>query len=235
MAVKRKLSKAAFEKLSESLQSLYMEKSGEYFLDVEGDGDGDALKRAKDREKEARKAAEVERDRLRAERDELKRAADDKKDDALRKAGDVDALEKSWQEKYTALETKLSSERDTYKNKFESAQIDSISNEIGALSTKPKWLARDARERLQMDYDSEGNASIRVLGADGKPSAMTVDELKEEFLTNKEYSDIIIASKASGGATGTGGGSAVRIDTTKNSLADVSAEDLVAHIKAKNE
>ena len=68
MGLKRKLTKAEFEKLDAAIQALYNAAGDGYSLDVE-DGDGDALKRAKDREKEGRKTAETDLVRVRPERD----------------------------------------------------------------------------------------------------------------------------------------------------------------------
>ena len=56
--LKRKLTAKEFEKLSEALQAEYIEKDGVYVLDVDGDEDTGALKRAKDRETQKRKDAE---------------------------------------------------------------------------------------------------------------------------------------------------------------------------------
>lgn len=71
MAIKRKVSKSEFETLTEEIKSLYVEKDGEYFLDIEG-FDESAAKRAKDREKELRKEAEENARRYKEELNSLK-------------------------------------------------------------------------------------------------------------------------------------------------------------------
>lgn len=58
MALKRKISKEAFDKLSEDIKAEYKEQDGEYVLDIDGDEDTGALKRAKDREAQLRRDAE---------------------------------------------------------------------------------------------------------------------------------------------------------------------------------
>ena len=53
MALKKKISKADYEKLADHLKAEYVERNGDYILDLEDDG---ALERAKEHEKELRKA-----------------------------------------------------------------------------------------------------------------------------------------------------------------------------------
>lgn len=57
------------------------------------------------------------------------------------------------------------------------------------------------RARLAVDY-ADGAPITRVLGTDGKPSALTLDELKQEFAANEAFAPIIAGSKASGGGAG---------------------------------
>jgi hypothetical protein len=58
MALKLKLAKTEFEKLSAELQAEYIEDGDEYRLDVSGIEDTGALRRAKDREVQLRKDAD---------------------------------------------------------------------------------------------------------------------------------------------------------------------------------
>ena len=89
MALKRKIDKAAFDKLSKDIQAEYVEKDGEYVLDVDGgDDDTGALRRAKDRAVQERKDAEK-----RAREAEEKLAELD--DNDARKKGDIEKLEAS--------------------------------------------------------------------------------------------------------------------------------------------
>ena len=52
MALKKKITKEAFEKLPDVLKSEYVANGDDYVLDVDGEEDTGALKRAKDREKQ---------------------------------------------------------------------------------------------------------------------------------------------------------------------------------------
>ena len=72
MAMKFRVTKTELEKLAPHYQSEYIEKDGAYILDVEGGEDTGALKRAKDREKAARIAAETKLNEVEGELDTLK-------------------------------------------------------------------------------------------------------------------------------------------------------------------
>jgi len=227
MAMKKKLSKEAYEKLSDSLKVEYSEKDGEYILDIEGEEDTGALKRAKDREVQARKDAEK---KLK----DLEDAIEAEKTGDSKRKGDVDALEKSWAKKYADLEGVSKAKQTKLENSLSKNLADSTASNIaGKISTVPKLLAKSLRERLAVDFEGD-EPSLRVLDASGKPSALTVDELTAEFVANPDYSSIMIASKASGGATGKQtavGGAPQKVE----SLAKASPADLAAHVKAKIE
>lgn len=231
MALKKKISKADYEKLSDVLKAEYKADGDDYVLDVDGDEDTGALKRAKDREKQRA-------DDLQRERDELKRKLDEGSDLDARKKGDIEALEKSWSKKLTDKETEFTgklSKRDTF---IQRQLIDATAKTIaGEISTVPALMAKAIKERLTVDFDGD-EPTLRILDGAGKVSALTTDELKKEFLTNKEYANIIVASKASGGGasnagkTKTSGGAD---DGKPFNFAAAKPNDLVAAIKAKKE
>lgn len=75
-----------------------------------------------------------------------------------------------------------------------------IANEL-ALQGSASVLLPHVRNRLTVDY-VDGAPITRVLGPDGKPSAATLDELKQELAANEAFAPIIAGSKASGGGAG---------------------------------
>ena len=201
--LKKKIAK--IEDVKEEFRSLYKEDgAGGFVLMIEGDDSEDvgALKRAKDHEKEKRREAEK---RARELEDQLAETANTN----AKKNGDVEALEKSWGEKYAKLEAELRGEiagRDGHLNKL---LVDNVAQSLASkLSTAPAVILPHIKSRLQAEFH-EGAGVTRVLDANGKPSALTLDELETEFRGNKDFAPIIIASKASGsGALGSGGGGA---------------------------
>lgn len=262
MALKRKLTKAEFDKLSDEVKKHYKEGeySDTYVLDT-GDEDEDdpaALRRALLRERE-------EKRRLAKENKSLKEAAegDGEGDDdgegegedgdpparRGKKAkrnnsddGDSDAkrIDASWKKKYDKdvgeREAKLSQKDEFIKKQLVNGTAERIATKI---STSPKLLANEIAKRLTVDFDGD-EPELVILGEDGKPSGLTLEKLEKEFVANKEFAAIIIGSKASGsGAPKAGtesktGGGAPASDS-KTDLSKLTGKDLAATLKARKE
>ena len=228
MALKKKLTKAEYEKLSEHIKAEYIEDGDGFRLDIDGDEDTGALKRAKDREAQLRRDAEA---KLREAQEELDRI----NGDDARKKGDITTLEKSWQKK-------LDDSKAEYETKFgkltshtKTQLVDNVAQQIASkISNAPALLLPHIKARLAADF--EGDSPItRILDKDGKPSAMTVEELSAEFVANKDFSAIITASKASGGAgkpSNSNGGGAPNQSDKPADLASMNPAQLAEHIKA---
>ena len=73
-----------------------------------------------------------------------------------------------------------------------------------------------------------------VLGQDGKPSALTIDDLKSELTANQAFAPIIAASKAAGGgASGSGnGGGAAKKAVTRSQFDQMNAVQRMEHLKS---
>jgi hypothetical protein len=204
------------EEVEEAQRPLYVEdKEVGFRLAVEGIEDPAELRRAKTRESEGRKAAEkriADMEAAQIAKDEEARKA---REDALKKAGDVDALQKSWQEKY---DKDVAAEREKYTPQLQSMEtdlnremIDRHATEIAAAIALPgsdSVLFPHIQKRLRIEM-RDGKRTTVVVDADGKASAMTLTELKQEFAANAAFKPLLAASRASGGgANGGKGGSA---------------------------
>ena len=148
-----------------------------------------------------------------ARRKEAEEAARKAAEEAARKAGDVGALEKSWQEKLAATQAEAAAEIQRLNTSLTNVLVDNVAiqaaNDI-ALEGSAVVLLPHIKARLSME-SIDGTPVTRVLGPDGKPSAATVDELKEEFKANPAFAGIIAGSKASGGgASGAKSGGATK-------------------------
>lgn len=192
MALKRKLTKDEFDKLSKDVQGEYEEREGEYFLAVEGEEDPDALRRARDREKEEARRLRKENKEMRAKLEEI-----DGNDD--RKKGDIDKIDSAWKAKLEKAEAERKAEREKLQAGIRRTLIDQAANKLAVeISTAPDVLALHVAQRLGVDFDDDGDPTLVVLGADGKPGN-TLEGLKKEFLANKSFSGILIGSKGKGG------------------------------------
>lgn len=210
MALKKLVSIADFAKLDKTTQALYKAEpsDGNHILDVEGEEDIGALKRAKDRETEENrilraKIKETE-DNAAAEAEKARKAAEK----LARETGDVKALEKSWAEKHAAQEKILKDQLASREAAIVELTVGTAATAMAAkISTAPDLILPHIQRRLKSEI-VDGKAVVKVVDDKGQPSALTIAELEAEFVANKSYAAILTGSKASGGgATGGGGGS----------------------------
>jgi hypothetical protein len=199
MALKKKITKTAFEKLDDGIKAFYKEADDGYHLDIEDDKSNDdiaKLERAKDREAAAAKE-------LREKNRELEEKLASFTNDDARKRGDIEALEKSWKDKLDKRERELN-EKLVAKDAFIKDVLvqDKAENLATKISTVPNVMKRVIQDRLHVDMSGD-KPVLRVLDTDGKASALSLADLEKEIVANAEYAPIIIGSKASGGGAGT--------------------------------
>lgn len=213
--MKRKITKEAYEALSDQLKALYKADGEGYILDLEDeDEDGAAeierLKLKRQIEADHRKRAETERDELQKELKELRDKRTKEDDDNHRKAGDIEALDKSWKEKLEARETELQGQIKKQTEAIRQITVGAAAIEMATrISTAPDLLSPVISNRLTVEYVDE-KPVVRVLDKDGKPSAATLEDLEKEIAGDKRYASVIIAGNGSGGGGrgGQGGGGA---------------------------
>lgn len=135
--------------------------------------------------------------------------------EASRKSGDVEAIEKSWSEKFTARETELNE-----RIKQSETMIDSLTTKSSAATMASELAVQGSASVLEPHILNRLRTEIRdgkpttiVLDAAGQPSAMTLGELKAEISNNAAFAPLIVGSKANGagghggqGASGAGKG-----------------------------
>jgi hypothetical protein len=229
MALKRKLTKAEHEALSEHIKGEYVEDGEGYRLDVDGEEDTGALKRAKDRESQLRRDAEA---KLREAQEHL----DALGNDDARKKGDIATLEKSWQSKLDTQKSEYQTKLDKLTDHTKRQLVDNVAQQLAAkISTAPALLLPHIKARLAADFDGDSPLT-RILDKDGNISAMTIEDLSTEFIANKDFSAIITASKASGSAGNPSknyGGSAPNTNDTPADLATMNPKQLAEHVAAR--
>lgn len=196
--------------LDDSVKSLYKEDNGKYRLDLDGYEDTTGLKAQRDALLNEKKEAQ----RKTKEAEEAAKAA---AEEAARKSGDVAALEKSWQEKLATTESNYKSQADALTKQIHGLTVGQTATKLAAelaISGSADVLLPHIQNRLTVEI-KDGVPSVRVLDLQGKPTAMTVDELKQEFISNKAFAPLIAASKATGGGASSGGGGAAKTMTRK--------------------
>lgn len=129
--------------------------------------------------------------------------------EAARKAGDVEALEKSWQEKLAKTTSEKDEQLQSLQKTVESLTVGATAKDLAAelaVQGSAPVLERIARDRLTVEMTEEG-PKVRVTDASGKPSAATLEDLKQELTNDPALKPLIVGSKASGGgAAGANGG-----------------------------
>lgn len=185
MALKKLLDATAYDSLDDAIKALYVKTADGYKLDLEG-GDGptqadiDALKQAKDHEKVARQALEKELKTLKAQ-------------------GEGSGAEAEGLKTQLAALTERLNSRDSSLKK---SALELAASKVTGASKYPKIMQPHVMGRLHADIDEAGNAVVAILGADGKPSKMSFDELIDEFKKDKEFEGLMLGSQASGGDGG---------------------------------
>lgn len=204
----------SLEGLDESVKNLYKEENGSFMLDVTGlpevPKDYNDLKLSMEK-------LEANNKELLGEKIEAKKLADKAKSDAeaaaleaAKKGGDIDAVEKSWIEKYKKLEDESKQSNNNSQVMINELTVGAASKTIAsaiALPGSASVLEPHIKNRLTVEI-KDNMPTIRVLDKNGQPSAMTLDELSAEFKADPSFAPIIVGSRASGGGAAGGSGSA---------------------------
>ena len=219
--------------LPDDVKKEYTEKDGKFYLDIEGldehPGVG-ALKRAKDHEKTLRQKAEEKVTSLEGDLIKKDEEIEGLRTGAIPKA-DVDALRTSYEEKLKKQQTEAEAKYSSLNTLVEKHMLDGEALRLATdISTVPALLVPHIRSRLKLE-EVNGELSISVLDATGKPSAASLDDLRKELLSNKNFAAILIGSKASGGGAngGSGGGGASK------KLSEMNEAERIAYAKENPE
>lgn len=201
MALKKVLDN--LDGLSDDVKKEYKEKDGKFHLDLDGDDSEQELTHLRTKKQiaeEHRTRAETKVRELQEKLDEIHRGAVPK--------GDVEALENSWKDKLATTESKLKEREQKLQKQLQRATIGARAEALAAeLSVAPELMAPEIAKRLTVEESEDGEIRIRVKGPDGKPSAMSIDDLKNEIKADKRYAPVLIGSKASGGGANGNNGS----------------------------
>ena len=123
-------------------------------------------------------------------------------EEAARKSGDVSALDKSWQEKYAKLESEAAAKIAATDAQLRGVLVDRVAQkaamDIAVDAECAELLADKLRGSLGL-AEVDGKMQTVVFDADGKRSALTVDELKKQLIA--KYPRLVKGNPA-GGAGG---------------------------------
>lgn len=197
--LKRKITAEEFAALDPSLQAYYKAHGAGYVLNTD---EATELETALNRVKEEARLAKERADALLAEKEAAEAARIAAEEETARKKGDVTALEASWQAKVEAEKRKGEEAIEKLRAQLRKLLVRDKARALAEeISNSPEVILPHIESRLSVEYDGD-DAKTRILDAEGKPSAATIDDLKQEFVANDKFAAIIIGSKASGGQSG---------------------------------
>lgn len=211
--------------ISEEVAKLYAKEGEIFVLQVEGDEDMGGLKRAKDREVEARKKAEARVKELEEENATLEEAVSRGSGPKLQEAED------RYKAKLEKVEAKYKTDLEGVTGHLREAHTTTAARALAAkLSASPDLLLPHILARLAFDMDG-GTPKTRVL-KDGKLSELTIDDLEKEILASPTFAPVLIGSRGSGGgANGGGGGGAPDVAQFKLPNGEISWGRVAEHVR----
>jgi len=224
-----KLEADNLDAIDEPLRSLYEEKDGKFRLKVDGLPDVSGLKKKLDELMDESKAAK-------RKAKEIEEAAERERAEALAKSGDVESLRKSYDEKFGKTKTEYETQIQNYQQQLQKLTVGQTATTLAvelAIPGSAPVLLPHIQARLSMEI-RDGQPVTVVMSADGKPSAMTIEELKTELSANPAFAPIIAASKAAGGGASGGGngGGAAKKAVTRAQFDSMNAVQRTEHLKA---
>lgn len=200
------IDKAAYDALEPSMQAFYKAQGEDFVLAVEGlpapqSEDVTGLKA-----KVAELLNEKKDEKLR--REQAEEAARVAAEEAARKSGDTEALDRSWSEKHA----KAIGEKDATLAGLQ-AQVHALTVGATAARLAGELAVQGSAAVLQkliepsLSFEMrDGKPIVVVLDADRRPTALTVDEYKEQLFNDAALAPLIAASRATGGGAGGGKG-----------------------------
>lgn len=204
--MKVKITKAEYDKLSDHDKKSYKKGEGddEYIVDMES-----VSKRLTDMDSKITELLD-EKKKTQKERDDAAEAARLAKEDKAKREGDIQALEQSWQEKLDKAvgekETEIKNLTGILTKQTSGMDATNLANKL-AVPGKAGVLMPHISSRLKTEF-TEGKTITRVLDADGNPSALSINDLENEFRNNELFASVIQGSNGSGAGHKGGDGDA---------------------------
>jgi len=228
-----KITKAIWDLLPAATQASFKASATNADEYDNGEEAVEGLKSALEKEKAEKAAFGKKLAEFDAEKSKEIEAARKKALEDARSSGDFAKIEADYQRQLKELKSANEKAENDRIESVKSSALDAAASEVAKMFTAPKAMKDFVAKRLSVDI-VDGKALVRVKDATGGASALSLEDLKKEFLTDSDLKASIVASKGSGGGstqTTTGGGSTV--DDSKFDAANASAKDMVARLQAK--
>lgn len=198
MAMKFRITKKQFEALSEELQEHYDATADgkNYELDVAGlpeADDTDALKRARDREKERADNLKEELEEVQGELNTIKKGQTTGEKDVAR-------VTERYEKKLTKAQEEAEGRVQKMRDRVAQGMIETAASAMATkVSNAPKLFVEHASKRMEVVFGDDDTPVLKFKDKDGKVSdTMKVEDLEKELVADKDLSAIIVANRARG-------------------------------------
>ena len=194
--LKIKLTKAEHAALNDAIKPEYKAEGEDFVLDTDTPfEDVTGLKKALQTQKDQR----LEFSTKNAALEKQVAALTEEKETLETRAKAPGDLEKSYKTKIEKMDADGKTERERLTGQLRSILVDGVATQMASeISTAPHLLTPHLKSRLSIE-EVDGKFITRVLDSEGKASALSVNEFKEEILADTKFAPILTASKASGG------------------------------------
>lgn len=187
-----KLRVASLDEVDPAFHAEYKPDGEGFVLDVEGESPGiEAMRRARDNEKEAHKTTKSRLKEIETEMDAMRTQLADK-------TGNSDTIHKSWEKKFAEKCAEYDNIISGLNGSLSKVTVGSAAKALSQLFIVPSFAEANIRARLTTEI-VDGEAVVRVLDKNGKASAMSLEDLEKEFKNDKELAPALKGSGGSGG------------------------------------
>lgn len=228
-----KISKAIYDLMTPQLQGLFKANAAGDEYD-NGEENATDLRTALQHERDENTGIKLKLGKFEADKAKEIEAARKQALETARTTGDFAAIEKDYNRRIKELQDTVDAAAIASESRTKEDAINAHIETLSKIFVSPDMAKPFIRSRLTAEI-VDGKAIVRVLDANGKASAASVEDLKNEYLTAPALKASIVASKGSGGGAGlppVSGGAGTGKDT-KFDAAKATPAEMVAHLKAK--
>jgi serine/threonine protein kinase HipA of HipAB toxin-antitoxin module len=167
MALKFRITKAQFEKLSDEIKEHYKADGDDHYkADVTGLDTPDALRRSKERSDARVAELEAEAEELNTKVTTLETDNAKLKTGQTKEGRDVTRLQTKYDRDMASKDAEIDKAKGFVEKALVMSNAEAIAKEI---STVPKLLVNELKSRMKVDFTGE-EPVLQILGKDGKPT-----------------------------------------------------------------
>lgn len=130
-----------------------------------------------------------------------KKTAEEERLTAAKTSGDIEAIENSWKDKLSDSDKRYTDNDSKWEKAFNDVTIkrEALAMAVDiAMDGSAEALTGLIEKRMVNEFQEDGSYKTRILDKDGKPSAMTKDDLVTEIYELKAWAPLLKGSQANG-------------------------------------